>query len=70
MEIIFRGKDVEEQTAIYKERFANPLVAAQRGFVDDIIKPSETRARVIDDLNILKTKKEQRPKRKHSNILL
>lgn len=70
VEIIFRGKNVEENTKIYKERFANPLVAAQRGFVDDIIQPSETRARVIDDLKMLKTKKELRPYRKHSNIPL
>jgi propionyl-CoA carboxylase beta chain len=70
VEIIFRGKDVEENTKMYTERFANPLVAAQRGFVDDIIQPSETRARVIDDLKMLKNKQELRPKKKHSNIPL
>lgn len=39
VEIIFRGKNVEEETANYQEAFANPLKAAERGFVDDIIRP-------------------------------
>ncbi len=42
VEIIFRGKNVEEETQAYQDRFANPLVAAQRGFIDDIITPSTT----------------------------
>jgi len=70
VEIIFRGKNVAEETANYTERFANPMVAANRGFVDDIITPSTTRSRICDDLNILASKKDQRPWRKHGNIPL
>lgn len=50
VEIIFRGKNVEEETAKYEEAFANPLKAAERGYVDDIIEPSETRARIVNAL--------------------
>mmetsp|Transcript_3752 Transcript_3752/g.6216 ORF Transcript_3752/g.6216 Transcript_3752/m.6216 type:complete len:143 (+) Transcript_3752:1697-2125(+) len=70
VEIIFRGKDVEEKTVEYTERFANPMVAAQRGFVDDVIDPAETRLRVSEDLEVLRTKEVQRPWRKHGNIPL
>ena len=70
VEIIFRGKNVEAETANYVERFANPMVASNRGFVDDIISPSTTRERIIDDLRILKNKTDERPWRKHGNIPL
>jgi len=70
VEIIFRGENVEENTAKYEERFANPMVAAQRGFVDDIITPSSTRQRLCEDLELLKSKSMERPKRKHGNIPL
>ena len=70
VEIIFRGKNVEEETKNYEQRFANPMLAAERGFVDDIITPSSTRQRICDDLAILSTKKDERPKRKHGNIPL
>uniref|UniRef100_A0A7S3LK18 Propionyl-CoA carboxylase beta chain, mitochondrial n=1 Tax=Aplanochytrium stocchinoi TaxID=215587 RepID=A0A7S3LK18_9STRA len=70
VEIIFRGKNIEEETKNYTERFANPMVAAQRGFVDDIITPSSTRQRVAKDLVILKSKVDERPQRKHGNIPL
>lgn len=70
VEIIFRGKNVEEETAKYTERFANPLVAAERGFVDDIIKPSTTRRRLLNDLKVLEGKVDLRPYRKHGNIPL
>ena len=70
VEIIFRGKNVEEETKKYQERFANPLVAAQRGFVDDIIEPKTTRARIENDLKILEGKEDKRPFRKHGNIPL
>merc|ERR1719223_2528470 len=43
VEIIFKGQDVEQKTVEYTDRFANPMVAAQRGFVDDIIDPATTR---------------------------
>ncbi|GMI06504.1 hypothetical protein TrRE_jg2188 [Triparma retinervis] len=70
VEIIFRGKDVEKNTEEYTGRFANPLVAAQRGFVDDIINPEDTRKIICDDLAILQDKKLENPPRKHSNIPL
>lgn len=73
VEIIFRGKtaeEVENETEKYKERFANPLIAANRGFIDDIIKPSTTRKRLITELDLLQNKKDVRPWRKHGNIPL
>jgi acetyl-CoA carboxylase carboxyltransferase component len=54
----------------YTERFANPYVAAERGFVDDVIDPAETRLKVIAGLDLLKSKREELPHRKHGNIPL
>ena len=54
----------------YLERFANPYVAAERGFVDDVIDPAETRKRLIDGLEMLASKRSETPKRKHGNIPL
>jgi propionyl-CoA carboxylase beta chain len=54
----------------YKARFANPYAAAERGYIDDVILPHETRPRLIDALETLKTKRVERPKRKHGNIPL
>jgi len=70
VEIIFRGKNVVEETDNYEHKFANPFVAAQRGFVDAVIEPSTTRTRICEDLAILSTKKVQGPWKKHSNIPL
>jgi len=70
VEIIFRGKDVEKNTAEYTARFANPLVAAQRGYIDDVIEPSTTRSVICDDLRLLRSKKMDTIPRKHSNIPL
>ena len=70
VEIIFRGKNVEEETQKYEEAFANPIVAAQRGFVDAIIRPCTTRTRVCEDLEYLRTKKQSNPPKKHGNIPL
>lgn len=70
VEIIFRGKNVESHVAEYTSRFANPLIAAQRGFVDDIIDPEDTRQLICEDLKVLRTKKIQNPSKKHSNIPL
>jgi len=70
VEIIFRGKNVEEETAKYEEAFANPLKAAERGFVDDIIRPSETRARIVNALEVMEGKQRDQPKRKHDNLPL
>ena len=54
----------------YKARFANPYTAAERGYVDDVIVPHETRPKVINALHTLLTKREPGPKRKHGNIPL
>jgi len=70
VEIIFRGKRVAEETLEYEHKFANPLVAAQRGFVDAVILPRETRTRICEDLELLKGKQSQRPWKKHDNIPL
>ncbi len=61
-----RNELVEE----YTERFANPYVAAERGFVDDVIDPADTRIKLIAGLELLRTKREELPKRKHGNIPL
>jgi propionyl-CoA carboxylase beta chain len=54
----------------YKARFANPYTAAERGYIDDVIVPSETRVKLIIALETLQTKREPGPKRKHGNIPL
>ncbi len=54
----------------YSEKFANPYVAASRGYVDDIIDPRDTRPRLIDALETLRTKRDRNPPRKHGNIPL
>ena len=54
----------------YKARFANPYAAAERGYVDDVLIPHETRPKVITALETLPTKREPGPKRKHGNIPL
>src|SRR4051812_29508842 len=54
----------------YKARFANPYAAAERGYIDDVIQPHETRPRLIKALETLRTKRVERPKRKHGNIPL
>ncbi len=54
----------------YTEKFANPYVAAERGFVDDVIDPAETRIKLIAGLEVLRSKREELPKRKHGNMPL
>lgn len=54
----------------YRDKFANPYVAASRLYVDDIIYPHETRPKIIQALNMLENKKEERPEKKHGNIPL
>jgi propionyl-CoA carboxylase beta chain len=54
----------------YKARFANPYSAAERGYIDDVIEPHETRPRLIRALETLETKRVPTPKRKHGNIPL
>jgi acetyl-CoA/propionyl-CoA carboxylase carboxyl transferase subunit len=54
----------------YRDTFANPYIAAERGFVDDVIEPRETRKRLIADLKLLRSKRKDYPDRKHGNIPL
>jgi acetyl-CoA carboxylase carboxyltransferase component len=60
----------EELIADYKERFANPYTAAERGYVDDVIQPRRTRPVLVSALETALTKREPKPKRKHGNIPL
>ncbi|HEV8688140.1 MAG TPA: acyl-CoA carboxylase subunit beta [Gaiellaceae bacterium] len=59
-----------ELIADYRERFANPYAAAERGYVDEVIEPRRTRPVLVDALETSLTKREERPKRKHGNIPL
>ena len=52
----------------YREEFANPYTAADRGFLDDVIEPGETRQRLVADLEMLLSKREDKPSKKHGNI--
>jgi propionyl-CoA carboxylase beta chain len=54
----------------YRARFANPYSAAERGYIDDVFEPHETRPRLITALHLLATKREPGPRRKHGNIPL
>jgi propionyl-CoA carboxylase beta chain len=58
------------RVAEYREKFANPQVAAERGFIDEIIAPRRTRAKLIAALSILETKRDKNPPKKHGNIPL
>ena len=59
-----------ERVAEFREKFANPYVAASRGFVDEVIQPRQTRARLIAALAGLETKRDRNPPKKHGNIPL
>jgi acetyl-CoA carboxylase carboxyltransferase component len=54
----------------YREKFANPYIAAQMGYLDDVIEPADTRPRVANALSVLRSKRESRPAKKHGNIPL
>ena len=54
----------------YREKFANPYVAASRGFIDDVIEPRDTRPRLINALEMLQNKRDSNPPKKHGNIPL
>jgi propionyl-CoA carboxylase beta chain len=79
VEILFR-KEISEAadpasetarlTEEYTARFANPYAAAERGYVDDVIDPRDTRPRLIDALQTLTGKRDRNPPRKHGNIPL
>ncbi|HTS32900.1 MAG TPA: acyl-CoA carboxylase subunit beta [Thermoplasmata archaeon] len=60
----------ERLASQYREEFLNPYLAAERGYIDDVIDPAETRARLVQGLRLLATKREDRPARKHGNIPL
>ena len=59
-----------ELTDEYRDRFANPYVAASRGYVDDVIDPATTRSRIIGALEMLRDKRDNLPPKKHGNIPL
>jgi propionyl-CoA carboxylase beta chain len=59
-----------EKVAEFRERFANPYVAAERGYIDAVIEPSQTRAKLITALRSLENKRDTNPKKKHGNIPL
>lgn len=63
-------KKVQEKVEEYREKFANPFIAAERGYLDDVIKPRETRQKLINAFQLLKTKVDSNPKKKHCNIPL
>ena len=78
-EIIFKKEIAEaadqeaklaEKEAEYADKFANPYRAAERGFVDEVILPEETRRKLIKAYAMLEGKKVEQPKRKHGNIPL
>ena len=56
--------------AEYQEKFTNPYIAANRGFLDDVIDPADTRARIITALQMLENKRDSLPSKKHGNIPL
>jgi propionyl-CoA carboxylase beta chain len=60
----------KELVTEYRKKFASPYFAAERGYIDDVIEPQETRPRLIDGLDTLLGKREPRPKKKHGNIPL
>ena len=75
VEIIFRADladagAIEARTEEYREKFANPFVAASRGFIDDIIRPATTRRRLCRALHMLRGKRLENPWKKHDNIPL
>jgi propionyl-CoA carboxylase beta chain len=75
VEIIFRGdigdpQKIAQRTEQYRLKFANPFIAASRGYVDDVIAPHATRKRVCRSLAMLRDKQLDNPWRKHDNIPL
>jgi propionyl-CoA carboxylase beta chain len=73
VEIIFRGlsaEEIAEKTREYEERFANPFVAASRGYIDEVIYPHSTRKRVALGLRKLRNKRLDNPWKKHDNLPL
>ena len=65
-----RAKLRQEKIEEFRERFANPYIAADRGFLDAVIQPRETRKKLIQALEMLETKRDKNPPKKHGNIPL
>ncbi len=63
-------KELENKLNEYREKFANPYIAAERGYIDDVIQPKETKLKLIKAFRLLKTKVDNNPKKKHGNIPL
>ena len=59
-----------ERVGEFEEKFANPYVAAERGFVDEIIEPAQTRPKLVRALSLLENKRDTNPPKKHGNIPL
>jgi propionyl-CoA carboxylase beta chain len=73
VEIIHRGKSPDEiasETKAYEDRFLSPFVAAERGYIDEVIMPHSTRRRIARALAMLATKEVERPWKKHDNLPL
>jgi len=75
VEILYRNElgdqeKIAKRTKDYEDRFANPFVAAERGYIDDVIRPHSTRRRVAKALALLRTKQDAMPWKKHDNIPL
>ena len=69
--ILYRGaEDREAKVAEYKEKFANPYIAAERGYIDEIIEPRFTRRKLITTFAMLRNKRDRNPPKKHGNIPL
>ena len=63
---VLRQEKIEE----FRKRFANPFVAAERGYIDAVIEPADTRTRIITALRALENKRDINPRKKHGNIPL
>jgi propionyl-CoA carboxylase beta chain len=61
---------LRKRTEDYRAKFANPYIAAARGYIDDVIEPKTTRPRIIRAFEMLETKKDSNPPKKHGNIPL
>jgi acetyl-CoA carboxylase carboxyltransferase component len=77
--IIFRKEIAEAQDPVarkaelvaeYRQQLASPYIAAKRGFIDDVIEPQQTRARLINGLEVFQNKRDSNPPKKHGNIPL
>ncbi|MCE1189038.1 MAG: acyl-CoA carboxylase subunit beta [Ignavibacteria bacterium] len=65
-----KANEIDKKVTEYIEKFANPYIAAQHGYIDEIIKPSETKHRIVEAMRLLKNKVDRNPKKKHGNIPL